>query len=655
MEKAYVNDLVSMLDKKYIITEGDIKNIKSNLSDIFRNEDVQKFKTLLTDVNKTKERKNSQHGYNKRGNDRVKDLLDIMGKAGYGITGKEKYNILDIGAGSCEISLAIKDHFTNSNVMVLDEKLPDRQKIKNLKVVEYNMNGDINLNPESVDVVIMMVVLHHIHPDIRRSIARNISRLLKKNGLLIIREHYLVDVEYFEFYIECVHQFWYMFNDEKEDPLYLTSVYDFDKLFVDFNLYYVGVPELKRIGTQHIYYRSYTKRSYDYKKGFSPDVIRYNVELIKNLKSICGEYPTVKNYIPSFLKNTTNIPENDIVLKNAKTDEEAIKIYIKNILNQHTMCICPNHDINIDYTIDWKILEKNQYDIRSWIERPYKFDYFSSAIPELFFMLSDGSYDPEITASGGGTAKYKNQYIEIICKTDTQKKISELTDFYTEKERIKLSKHAFDWCYADFIHTMIDSFIDSKTNMTPLNIINYLGTIQPNTDFGPLIINALLKFVMEWDLKKKILDMDAGYGDVMLSAISLNMAYTGLIQEKLLLKKYEKIIDDFGSPIKHKVYESLYELLEAEEECDIITLFGSNSKENKDLNLELLKLTWNILTDKGYLMIRIEDRITQSVDIIKTYVINNLEKSKYLGAILLSRNSNYKPIPVHIWQKTTIS
>ncbi len=56
-------------------------------------------------------------------------------------------------------------------------------------------NTCINIESNSIDVVIIMVMLHHINDETIAKVIENVKRLLKPNGILIIKEHHCNSLE----------------------------------------------------------------------------------------------------------------------------------------------------------------------------------------------------------------------------------------------------------------------------------------------------------------------------------------------------------------------------------------------------------------------------------------------------------------------------
>lgn len=129
--------------------------------------------------------------------------------------------ILDIGAGNTDITLELKQHYRlpMENIFVLDPKMQSSTEVTTLSYVD----GKIPLPDKSIDLVIMFVVLHHIPPEQRETLVAEIARVLSDKGMLLIREHDNDNTREFKAFIEAVHTFWYVANNESYDPLFLMS------------------------------------------------------------------------------------------------------------------------------------------------------------------------------------------------------------------------------------------------------------------------------------------------------------------------------------------------------------------------------------------------------------------------------------------------
>lgn len=139
-------------------------------------------------------------------------------------------NILDIGAGDGSILYGLKNFYSLSetDVMALDLQKITRTGIT---VINYDENGSIPLADKSVDLVVMFSLLHHIPPDGRVQLLKEVKRILSPNGYVIIREHNDQRNKKFYIFIQLLHYVWYIHNHESKDPLHMMTIDETKKLF----------------------------------------------------------------------------------------------------------------------------------------------------------------------------------------------------------------------------------------------------------------------------------------------------------------------------------------------------------------------------------------------------------------------------------------
>lgn len=117
-------------------------------------------------------------------------------------------------------------------------------------------NVHINIPDNSTDVVILMVSLHHMTDQVIDNTIKNIKRILKSDGIVIIKEHDMTN-EDIKYTIDWEHHLYHILNSKNEDltknrlKKYIKkfinnykSKDDFDNLFMSYNL--KGVEELNR-------------------------------------------------------------------------------------------------------------------------------------------------------------------------------------------------------------------------------------------------------------------------------------------------------------------------------------------------------------------------------------------------------------------------
>lgn len=214
--------------------------------------------------------KNDTSCSNERGLKRAKNISKIISKLKNNII--EKY--LDYGCGDGE--------FTKSNAKEL--KL-DMDNVYCTDVVEYPStkslqfhlieNNHVNLPNDAFDLITIFMVLHHVKEEEQISVIRNLYRMLKPKGIVILKEHNAPtrypDKENFKKVIDIVHDIYdYVLDAEmswKDKSDYYSSyksMKEWDKLFLE-----CGFKIVNNTGTrfshnmeknpQRNYYRVFTK------------------------------------------------------------------------------------------------------------------------------------------------------------------------------------------------------------------------------------------------------------------------------------------------------------------------------------------------------------------------------------------------------------
>jgi len=139
-------------------------------------------------------------------------------------------NILDIGAGTGEILSGIKNHYglPKEKVYALDLQPISREDVT---VIGYDENMKIPFEDESIDLVVMLSLLHHIQPSDRLHLLTEVHRVLAPGGRVIIREHDNYGSRLFYIFIQLMHYVWYIRNNESKDPLFMMKRSETIQLF----------------------------------------------------------------------------------------------------------------------------------------------------------------------------------------------------------------------------------------------------------------------------------------------------------------------------------------------------------------------------------------------------------------------------------------
>jgi len=189
---------------------------------------------------------------NNRTSERISTIVDTLNTHSF-----TPRTILDIGAGAGDIISALQDHYTlpADSVFAIDQKLPT---LNNVTTLTYD-NNLIPLPDNSIDVIIMFAVLHHIPADIRLNIVKEVSRVLSPKGYVIIREHDdNLDPDFY-FFLDLLHLSWYIAKDESVDPLFLMSRNVTTDLFYQVGLQSTHYSTYPEPNPQRIYHEFFNK------------------------------------------------------------------------------------------------------------------------------------------------------------------------------------------------------------------------------------------------------------------------------------------------------------------------------------------------------------------------------------------------------------
>lgn len=165
--------------------------------------------------------------------------------------------ILDIGAGTGEITFGLKTYYglPSSNVFAVDQKLPNIVDVTALTYVD----NKIPLPDNSIDLIIMFVVLHHIPPEHRDNVISEVYRILSPNGALIIREHDDNKSPDFNIFLDILHLFWYIASSEAHDPLHPMSRFETQLLLKNHGLIPEAYSTYATCNPQRLYHEMYIK------------------------------------------------------------------------------------------------------------------------------------------------------------------------------------------------------------------------------------------------------------------------------------------------------------------------------------------------------------------------------------------------------------
>jgi ubiquinone/menaquinone biosynthesis C-methylase UbiE len=124
-------------------------------------------------------------------------LINILTKYNY----TSDINIVDIGGGEGNIIKYISKFYNipNKNLYIVEQQNDWSEKYDYNFINEINYifwdNIYINIESNSVDIILIMVSLHHMLDTTIDNLMQNINRILKHNGLVIIKEHDCISSE----------------------------------------------------------------------------------------------------------------------------------------------------------------------------------------------------------------------------------------------------------------------------------------------------------------------------------------------------------------------------------------------------------------------------------------------------------------------------
>lgn len=176
-----------------------IEEITKSLSELFKNKS--------TDEKIVKKLRSMKNKFNTKASEYKDKPRYYIIKKGFQLYNKKVTSYIDFGGGNCKAieELNKKYNLPECYCADIDEWVEDK-KLKrsesNYKFLNVS-DGKIKLPDNSIDVISVFHVLHHI-PNYMQSLTE-ITRVLKQNGILIIREHdndnkstsKLIDLEHF--------------------------------------------------------------------------------------------------------------------------------------------------------------------------------------------------------------------------------------------------------------------------------------------------------------------------------------------------------------------------------------------------------------------------------------------------------------------------
>lgn len=161
-----------------------------------------------------------------------------------------KIRLLDVGAGDGEITIAMKQEL-DADAYIIDPKGKPN--------IHYHLFHNWNQIPgNSFNLVLLLNVLHHVPDNIKNEILGNILRVTVPGAMFIVKEHdYQGNDPDFILFLQVVHSFWYVKNNETVDQLYLFNKETLHNILTDHG--FTLIHRIEPAGYQRLYTSFYLK------------------------------------------------------------------------------------------------------------------------------------------------------------------------------------------------------------------------------------------------------------------------------------------------------------------------------------------------------------------------------------------------------------
>lgn len=262
IDPSYVKGLLNTIGKAYHLPgyrSNGYQSLKSKIENLFQDELTGKLNRQDVYLNLAKILESLQLKPPTEGSGRAQERLGTIVKF---LEGQNfvPSRILDIGAGKGDITLAVQDyyHLSSESVFAIDQKLPEIPSITPLTYIENR----IPLPNESVNLILMFELLHHVPPEAefsRAALIAEAARVLAPGGYLILRDHDDTQTDAFYVFLDLLHLIWYVAMNETSDPLYLISQTDLVAQFGTLGLQSIDVLQYREPNPQRIYHELFRK------------------------------------------------------------------------------------------------------------------------------------------------------------------------------------------------------------------------------------------------------------------------------------------------------------------------------------------------------------------------------------------------------------
>jgi hypothetical protein len=277
-------------------------------------------------------------------------------------------------------------------------------------------------------------------------------------------------------------------------------------------------------------------------------------------------------------------------------------------------------------------------------------------------------------------ALFRGEPTSIVSDINYYEHIDILSDYFMEEIRLKTKRnnilYSVDeaWHQEKFLKKIFRQLLQKNriTNRVLRDIITQ--NIAENKLFNPTWAKALLKTVIGNNLKnKKWLDISAGWGDRLLTAMALDMEYHGFDPNIDLLDGHCQMINMFGNKKKHIIYYKPFEkAILPNVKYDVIftsppyfnlEVYAPNQKGQSIVDypnfddwmvqfmFASLFKAWNHLKIGGFLILHLGDtKELHLAEPTNIFIQNFLPFASWEGIIGIKGMSGYNR-PVWVWKK----
>lgn len=299
--------------------------------------------------------------------------------------------------------------------------------------------------------------------------------------------------------------------------------------------------------------------------------------------------------------------------------------------------------------------------LRQFIPRPQYFRYYLRAyFPKYKLYLAP---------------KFRGQSVYLMGSMFDYWNIDVLSDWYLEDERLKAHRDGvispIEFWNSEAGQQIAKDFPNPQECRQEL----FKKTYEAR-QFRPTWVRGLIHLVYPGlPVKgKTMLDISAGWGDRLLSAMAMGMKYIGYDPNINLKDGHDEMIKDFGNPKDHQViYRPFEDVVIPDGSVDVVlssppffTLEQYSKSETQSVVrypklgdwlrgflIPSLTMAWSALRDDGYLILHLGDTWENPIcELIQRYIESCLPGSSWEGIVGVSGGGpSPKFGPVWIWRR----